>query len=190
MGKIKHISKIKELVKEMPVFTSGDIERVVGNKNYAHLLLHNLVKKGEIFRIKKGWYSFREDSFLSVFCFKPSYLGLQSALSFHDLWEQETNPVVITSKNVRKGVRRVFGVNVVVHYLKPEYLFGVTFLEKEDYLIPVSDVEKTLIDLIYFDQNNDKKLIGEIKKRADEKKTESYLKKYPSWFRKKYDKSF
>ncbi len=185
MGKIKHISKIRKLTKETPVFQSSDIERTVGDKNYAHLLLHNLVERGEVFRVKKGWYSIEEDPTLAVYCFKPAYLALQNALSIHGLWEQETNPVIVTAKRARTGVRKIFEQNVIIHRIKPDYLFGFDYLQRNNYLIPVSDIEKTFIDLIYFNKNINKELIDKIRKNINISKLNSYLKKYPKKFKNK-----
>ncbi len=188
MGKIKHITKIKNLIKEMTVFRASDIERITQDKNYTHLLLHNLMKKKEIFRIKKGWYSTIENPVLSVFCFRPAYLGLQSALSLHNIWEQETNPVIMTNKKVRRGVREIFGNNVIIRHIPPKYFFGFDFIDSEDYSLPVSDLEKTLIDLLYFKQKTDKELLEILKRKTDKKKIELYLKEYPTEFRRKIER--
>lgn len=185
MGRIKHISKIKAIIEEAAVFRAADIERLAGNKAYAHLLLHNLAKQKNVYRLMKGWYSKEDDPILSVFCFKPAYLGLQSALSFRNLWEQETNPVIITVKKARAGVRKVFGNNVVVHRLNPKYFFGFDFLERENYLVPVSDIEKTLIDFVYFKIKLDLKLTRKLGKKLNRGKLNLYLEKYPLKFRKK-----
>ena len=45
--------------------------------------------------------------------------------------------------------------------------------------IPVSDIEKTLIDLVYYKENISKDVILEIKKKIDLIKLNEYLEKYP-----------
>ena len=106
MGKIIYSNKIREFIKSVPVFRVRDVEIIVGNRNYAHLILYKLEKKGEIKRITKGWYSIYEDPVFSVFCFKPSYIRLHEALSLHNLWEQETNVIIITARKIRNGIRK------------------------------------------------------------------------------------
>jgi predicted transcriptional regulator of viral defense system len=188
MGRIVHIKKLREFIKSVPVFRVRDIELLVGNRNYAHLILHKLTKKEEIKRVIKGWYSLYEDPIVSVFCFKPAYIGLQEALSLHNLWGQETNVVIITTKKVRAGIREIFGNNVILRRIEPKYFFGFDLLNYENFFIPVSDIEKTLIDFVYFNETLTKETLTEIIKHIDKQKLIEYLKKYPSKFRLKVKK--
>ncbi len=179
MGRKKHIDKVIKLFEKSPVVDFGSIKRIVGDEKYAKQLIKNLILKNKLKRITKGYYTKYEDTSLMVFCFKPSYMGLQDALSIHDLWEQETNTVVITARKVRQGIRKVFGNNVVIRRIDPKYVFGFDYIKQGDIYYPVSDVEKTFIDMIYFRENMDKDLLKEFKKRIDKEKLKKYLKKYP-----------
>ena len=187
MGKIKYINKIREFFKENPVVSINSLKKFINkkDKDYIYLLINNLLKKNEIKRLTKGYYSFYQDPSLIVFCFKPSYLGLQDALSIHHLWEQETNSVILTVKKVRNGVRKIFGNNIILKRIPPKYFFGVEYMKQGDFYFPVSDIEKTLIDLIYFKQPIDKETLKEIIKRIDKKKLNKYLKVYPEKIRKR-----
>jgi len=103
MGKIKYQEEIKELFRKSPVVSYSSIEKIVKNKKnikqYTKQLIRNLLLKKKIKRLAKGYYTIINDSSLAVYCFKPAYLGLQDSLSFHNLWEQETIPVIIVLKN-------------------------------------------------------------------------------------------
>jgi len=122
---------------------------------------------------------------LIVFCFKPAYLGLQNALSFHNLWEQETNPVIITTRELRRGIRKVFDRNVLIRRISRKYLFGFEYYEDGDFYFPYSDIEKTFIDMVYFRQPLDAEVISSFREKIDRKKLAEYLKKYSERFRKK-----
>jgi predicted transcriptional regulator of viral defense system len=185
MGKIIYLNKIREFLKTTPIFRAKDIELIVKNKNYSYVILHNLLKKGEIKRVKKGWYSIYEDPIVSVFCFKPAYIGLQEALSFHELWEQETNVILVTTRKVRIGIRKIFDNNVILHRIKQKYFFGYDYLKYENFFIPISDIEKTLIDLVYFNEIPDKRVLKEIKKKINKGKLKAYLENYPFKLREK-----
>lgn len=187
MGKIKYINNIRRFFKESPVVSIDSLKKFITkkNKDYTNLLINNLLKKKEIRRITKGFYTIYEDPSLIVFCFKPSYLGLQNALSFHDLWEQETNPVVVTTRNLRQGVRKVFDRNVVIKRIDKKYLFGFEYKQDGDFYYPYSDIEKTFIDMIYFRQPMDEEVIKNFRKRIDKKNLKGYLKYYPKIFRDK-----
>ncbi len=187
MGKQKHLSRVISLFKESPVVSFNSIELIVKNKKnvkqYTKQLIRNLIKQGKIKKLAKGVYTSRDELSLSVFCFKPSYLGLQNAMSFHNLWEQETNPVVLTTRNVREGVRVVFDRNAVIKRIDKKYIFGFEYYKDGDFYFPYSDIEKTFIDMVYFRQPLDKEAIREFKRKIDKKKFNSYLKRYPKRFR-------
>jgi predicted transcriptional regulator of viral defense system len=170
MQKDKHIAKIRDFIKRTPVFSSKDIERIVKDKNYAHFILSKLTKKEEIFRLTKGFYSAFNDPTFSVFCFKPSYLGLYDALSLRNLWEQETNTTIITIKKVRTGIRKILETNVIIKRIKPKYFFGFDYIKYDNFYIPVSDLEKTLIDLIYFKEPLTWQILRNLKNKIEKRK--------------------
>ena len=183
MGKEKYIRKVEELFRKSPVVDFSSIMRIVkyrkNIKQYTKQLIRNLLLKGKIKRLTKGYYTQYDEIGLSVFCFNPAYLGLQNAMSFHNLWEQETIPVILTVKKIRPGIREVMGNNVLIRRLDKKYIFGFEYYKDGDFYLPYSDIEKTFIDMVYFRQPLDKENIREFKKKIDEKKLTLYLKKYP-----------
>ncbi len=184
MEKTKHIDKIRNFISKTPVFTSKDIERITKNKKYTHLILTKLNKRGEIFRLTKGFYSKFEDPIFSVFCFKPAYLGLYEALSLRNLWEQETNTIIITTKKARIGKRNILDSNVIVKRINPKYFFGFDYLPYENFYLPVSDLEKTLIDIIYFKEQLSVSLLKKLRKKINLEILKKYLRSYPKDFQK------
>jgi len=189
MGKKKHIEDIRLLFEKSPVVSYDSIKRMVKNKGksgqYAKKMIHYLLSKNRIKKITKGYYTIRDEASLAVFAFQPAYLGLQDSLSFHDLWEQETIPVIITTRKVRQGTREVLGQNVLIRRIKKKYFFGIKDYLQEGSAFPYSDIEKTFIDMIYFNETLDKNVMGEFLRKINRKKLKSYLKKYPSRFRKR-----
>lgn len=189
MGKEKYLKEIEELFKKSGVVDSSSIIRIMNNKKkikqYNKQLIRNLILKNKIKRLAKGCYTIEDDPSLAVFCFKPAYLGLQDALSFHNLWEQETIPIIITAKKARTGIRKVLGMNILIRKIDKKYLFGLDYYQQGRFYFPYSDIEKTLIDLIYFRQNLNKETLNNIKKIINKKKLLSYLKIYPERFRNK-----
>ncbi len=187
MGKIKYIEDIRKFFKESTVVDINSLKKYISQKDkrYIYLLISNLLKKKEIKRITKGYYTLYDDASLIVFCFKPSYLGLQNALSFHNLWEQETNPVVITTNNIRSGLRKVFGRNAILKRVPGKYMYGFEYYKDGDFYFPYSDIEKTFIDMIYFKQPLDEETIKNFKEKINKKKLLNYLEKYPLRFKKR-----
>ena len=182
MGKRIYLDKVEALFEKSPVVELKSLERIIGktkNSNYAKLLVHNLIKKGKIKRIGKGIYTKHDEISLTVFSFKPAYLGLQSALSRHGIWEQETIPVIITTKKVRRGLRSLTGSNVMLRNIDKKYFFGIDYIKEGNFYLPYSDLEKTFIDMVVFNQKMDKEVLKEIKKRIDKQKLLDYLKSCP-----------
>ena len=192
MGKKIHIDKVIELFNKSPVVDAKSVKRIVRRKKnikqYSRHILKNLIKQNKIYPLTKGYYTKHDEISLAVFAFQPSYLGLQDALSQHNLWEQETISIIITSKNVRTGIRKVMGRNILVRKINKKYLFGYEFKKIGNFNLPYSDIEKTFIDMIYFNEKYDAVLISDIKKKLNKKKLNDYAKKYPLKFRQKVEK--
>jgi predicted transcriptional regulator of viral defense system len=192
MGRVKYLKEIEELFKKSPVVSFSSIERIVRKKRnvkqYAKQIVRNLIKKNKIKRLAKSYYTMYEDPSLAVFCFKPAYLGLQDALSFHNLWEQETIPVIITARKVRTGIRKILGANVLIKRLDKKFLFGFDYYKHGNFYLPYSDIEKTLTDMAYFKEHLYKEVIDNIKKKIDIKRLKNYMNAYPLAIRKKINK--
>lgn len=182
MGKQIYLKKIESLFEKSPVIEFKSIERIVGKtkkSNYAKLLVYNLLKKNKINKIGKGIYTKHNETSLAVFSFKPAYLGLQSALSYYGVWEQETIPVVITTKKVRRGIRSIIGGNILLRNIDKKHFFGFEYLKDGEFYLPYSDLEKTFIDMIVFNQKFDELALKKIKKKLNKQRLSNYLKKYP-----------
>ncbi len=177
MGKIVHIKELREFFSSTPVFSTRDVETVAGS-GYSRLMLHNLTKRGEIKRLVRGYYTKLDDPMISVFCFRPAYLGLYTALSLHNLWEQETNVNIITSRNVRIGMRKILESNVNIRRINSRYMFGFDLIKYENIYLPVSDVEKTILDFKYFGLKLDRDILKNAAERIDKKKLAAYSAKF------------
>jgi predicted transcriptional regulator of viral defense system len=185
---MNYTKKAREHFEKKNVFTIRDLKNFLPkkiNKNYHYLLIHNLLEKKEITRLTRGVYTFKKDAETIGFAFFPFYYGLQDALSIHGLWEQETNPVIITPRKVRTGIRNIMDSNVLVRKISRKMFFGFKPNKIGEYWVPVSDIEKTLIDLIYYKEPVSPETIKEINKRINKKKLKEYLKKTPEKTRKK-----
>ncbi len=186
---MKYAQEFRERFSKRTTFTTRDaivfLTRRGASREYAHLLLHNLAKRGEIHRITKGVYSFKQEMQVVGFAYAPYYYGLQDALSIHNLWEQETNPVVITARRMRPGVKTFLGNNYVVKRIDKKMFYGFTAVKYHDFWINASTPEKTLLDFIYFRQPLDEKTLKEIKRLINKKTLAEYLKKMPKRVKKK-----
>jgi predicted transcriptional regulator of viral defense system len=183
---MKYTARIrKEFSKSnKPVFSSSELSSFGIGPKYKKRLLHLMLARGEIKRITRGEYTFHNDLDAVGFAFRPFYYGLEDALSIMKISDQGTNPIVITLKNVRQGVRDFYGRNYVVKRIPKEFFFGYVLVRHGSFFIPVSDLEKTIIDMVYFKQYIRDELWPGILKEIDMKRLNGYLKKYAPGFRK------
>lgn len=182
MGRKIHLG-VEELFNKSFVVDFKSLQRVVnhrGESSYTRLLVSNLIKQGKIRRIGKGLYTRHDESTLAVFAYQPAYLGLQSALSHNGLWEQETIPVIITTRKVRRGIREVLGTNVLIRNIDRKHFFGFEHDKEGEFYLPYSDVEKTVIDMVAYNQSMDGEVVRRAKKAIDKDKLERYLQHYSS----------
>ncbi len=178
--------KVLDAFKDEPCFTFQDAVRLLtpADSSYVSLMLHNMVGQGKLFRVKRGVYSTRNDPQVVGFAFPPFYYGCQDALSLHGLWEQETNPIVITTRKVRSGLRTFEGANYLVRRINRPMFYGYETIQYDDLWIPVSTIEKTLIDLVYFRQHLSEELLEEFNKRIKKTKLKEQLTQCPPRLRK------
>lgn len=186
---MKYTDYLREHFANNYVFTISELRVVFSAKKisneYLRLIIHNLLSSGELKHITKGVYTFSDDVEVVGFAFKPFYYGLQEALSIRNLWEQETNPVVITPRKVRSGLRNFEGRNYLIRRVNRSLFFGFEMQKYGDLWIPVSDIEKTLIDFVYFREPLSRQALKEISRKIDRKKLDSYLKKSPLYMKRK-----
>lgn len=171
------MSRVLELFSKSPVVSFSSVRRIVGD-DYAKQVVSNLAKQGKIHRLARGCYSMHDDPTLLVLCFRQAYLGLQSAMSTHGLWGQETIPVIITAQKARTGLRRVCDTNVLVRRAQARHVFGYDYILEGEHHVPVSDVEKTFIDMVVFRQPLPDEEIKAFRGRIDKARLKSYLREY------------
>ncbi len=137
-----------------PLFTAGDAKRYLtkmgSNAEYSRLLLHNLVKSGRLFRIKKGFFAFSRNEAAVGFAFRPFYYGMEYALTIRRIWTQQSNPVIITTSKANPGVRDVLNSKVVIRRINSNAFFGFESVNYSGMFVPVSLPEKILLDFIYY----------------------------------------
>ena len=188
---MKYITRVRQAFSknDFPTFTMSDIRLLLKSNGvsyaYVRLMLHNLIKKGEIIQLTKGIYTFHHDVVVVGFAFRPFYYGLEDALMLRGLSGQGTNFIVMTTQNVRTGVRTFSGRNYVINRIRSEHFFGYDLIKYGEFWIPVSDVEKTVIDMIHFNGGIRDELWPGILKVLKMKKLREYLKGYKPGFRKR-----
>jgi predicted transcriptional regulator of viral defense system len=137
--------------KEVSLFTPSDFKKFfkIKKKNTAYKILERLTKKGILNRLIKRKYFFvfseSDDFQIANFLYSPSYISLESALSFYGIITQF--PYQITSIAPKK-TRTIKTIDKKFSYshIKPQLFFN--YEKKEKFLI--ASPEKALFDYLYF----------------------------------------
>jgi predicted transcriptional regulator of viral defense system len=180
-------SELRKRFSAEPAFSSRDIRTFFARRRvsraYCNLMVHKMLAEGKLFRIGRGAYTFHGDAQAVGFAFQPFYYGLQDALSLRGIWEQETVPVVVTPRRVRAGVRAFLGANYVVRRVSRRMFFGYEMVKRGGFWVPVSDAEKTFIDMVYFRQPLAPKLVRAMARQMRPEVLKRHLARAPAWLR-------
>jgi predicted transcriptional regulator of viral defense system len=179
------VNEITNHFSDYPVFTYRDLRLYFSGKrikpsNLTRILSY-MKSNGSLYTLKKGVYTFKKNDMVSGFAYTPFYYGLLSALTLKDLWTQNSRPEIITIKNVRSSRAQIFNDPkdvIFIHHTPIKYFFGFDIINYGALRLPVSDSEKTLIDLFYYKvklplQNYDRLL-----RSIEIQKVHKYLKAY------------
>ena len=182
---MKYMKQFTEEFSRKPAFVIDEVKSFLNRRNasdgYYKLLVQNLLKSNRIHKITRGAYSFYDEVQYAGFAFQPFYYGLEDALSLRGLWEQETNPVIVTPRKIRTGVRQFDSRNYIVRHIKRDMFFGYSLLLYDQFYIPVSDIEKTLIDLVYFGIRVPDEVISIMIRKLDRQTFNTYLTELPKY---------
>ena len=176
---MKYVMEFFQRFNDKYRFSANDVNRFLShkgaNKNYYKIFLYNLSKSNKIKKIRYNYYSMHDDIMITGYSYYPFYYGLENALSLLKLWEQETNPVIITPLHVRTGLMQFDGRNYIVRKISREMFFGYGYVKYFDFYIPVSDMEKTLIDFIYYNEKIPDDIFNYLRENANKKILKSYI---------------
>lgn len=151
---MKYAESFFAYFKKFPAFTFNDARLFLlkggASEDYVRKFVSLMCRSERMYRITKGNYTLYRDMDLVGYPFRPFYYGLGYALTYHGVWEQQANQTVITTMNVRSGTRTIFGLNVIIKRIRKDLFFGYNTTKGEHFGFNVSDLEKTLIDTVYY----------------------------------------
>ncbi len=167
---------------KFPAFTAKDVKLFLrkneAEKDYYKVFMHNMIKSGRAFTVRRGHYTLHDDPMIAGFAFSPFYYGMETSLTYYKLWDYMTPISIITTNRIRESNIELLGRNASIRRVQRDKFFGYSMVQYKDMYIPVADVEKTLIDSVYFHARFSKPVYSAMIKRIDRKKLNNYLKRY------------
>ncbi len=180
---MKYVKQFLRYFEQFPAFTTRDVKLFLrkngASKGYYRVFMHNLVRSGRAFGIKKGAYTLYDDPMMGGFTFSPFYYGLETALTYHKLWDYVTPVTIVTTRRITGSKIELLGRNTTVRRIQRKLFFGYSMVGYGGgFYIPMADIEKTLIDSVYFHTRFSRDVYLKMAKRIDAAKLNSYLKQY------------
>lgn len=156
-------------------------------------LLNYLVKKEMLYKVVNNFYTIKKDEIRACNAFFPFYFSLHTAMSIRNLtfWTQETRTNICTTKRIRKTPIEIYGKNsgyrIFAHHIPQKYLFGYSIVTDSTYgKLLVAEPEKILIDMIYLQIKESKKLYNILINNIDKNRLKKYSKAYNSKMQKEF----
>lgn len=170
----------KQLQKlNLEIFSLNEAQKILQvNKNTLYTTLSRWQKKEYIHRIRKGWYSTTplENKFLIQTTYPNTYIGLQSAIEYHGQTTQRYNTLDLITKEAKK-TQNVLTYTVAFHTTKHHFGYHKEHIGTQE--IFVSNIEKTVIDLIQFSHKipleTTETFIKKIKEQINKERLKDYL---------------
>lgn len=120
---------------------------IVRPKTHSWVYFSRLIKSKLADKLTRGKISFTDDLFIiSTQLVEPSYISLNSALSFHKLCRQVPKYIeCITTKKTLKYPK----LNIMYHKIVPSFFYGFNKYKKGSSYVYIAEPEKALLDGIY-----------------------------------------
>ncbi len=178
---MKYVEQFGRYFMDEKAFSFRDAKRFMkrygSTDAYTKLFIHNLLATGKITKIGKGGYTFSKNEEVIGFAFSPFYYGLEYALTIRGLWTQISSPVIITNTKARSGVRTISGKRVVIRRISDKMFFGFDHVKYSGIFVPVSDLEKTIVDLMYYKIGIENGEVTKLVEKADRNKLRMYARR-------------
>jgi predicted transcriptional regulator of viral defense system len=152
LNRLNVANKLKSL--DMPVFSPREFQDVFGvAKNTASVFLSNNIKSNLFVKLRNGFYMLRDSrpslSVIANRLYRPSYISLESALSFYGIIPETVYSVTsVSTKATREFVSEIGAFSY--QKIKREAFIGYELKDIRGEKIFMADAEKALADYLYF----------------------------------------
>jgi len=144
---------LKNTLKDFIVFTPNDIRKFFPDFDNKNLV--NWQQKGYIKRIRNNYYCFSDTEksedflfYLANVIYHPSYVSLESALSFYGIIPEGVFTVTSISTLKTNSFQTDF-TSFSYRNVKPKLYFGYRLIPIQHQTIKFATVEKTILDYLY-----------------------------------------
>jgi len=145
--------ELRENLKDFIIFTSQDIKKI--EPNFDLRRLYEWQQKNYIKKVKRGYYIFSDLKinektlyFIANKIYKPSYISLESALSYYNLIPESVYTIISASSGKTNNFSNNIG-QFSYRQLKSVLMFGEELIKYKNQNIKMASSEKALLDYFY-----------------------------------------
>jgi len=145
--------ELRENLKDFIIFTSQDIKKI--EPNFDLRRLYEWQQKNYIKKVKRGYYIFSDLKinektlyFIANKIYKPSYVSLESALSYYNLIPESVYTIISASSDKTNNFSNNIG-QFSYRQLKSVLMFGEELIKYKNQNIKMASSEKALLDYFY-----------------------------------------
>ncbi|MBA7626520.1 hypothetical protein ES703_33972 [subsurface metagenome] len=182
--------ELKNELKDFPIFSLNEIRNM--HPNFYRSRLNEWQDKGYIRKVIRGYYIFSDLQLSEEILFKianriylPSYISLESALSYYHLIPESVYGITSISTRRTYSFKTSIG-EFTFRTIKPQLFFGYYLMNYKEQYLKMASIEKALLDYFYLHTDIDTKQDFDslrINKemffeQMDEEKLQNFLRKF------------
>lgn len=145
--------QLKEKLQKLVIFSPKDIK--VLDPDFRLPTLYEWESKGLVKKIRNNNYVFldfnphdKDYFFIANKIYEPSYVSLESALSFYSIIPEEVYEVTSITTNKTNNFSTHFG-KFTYSAVSPDLFFGYKLINYEPRNLSIASLEKTILDYLY-----------------------------------------
>ena len=140
------------------VFSFEDLSAFYPQENRGNLrqYLSRWKKNGWIGHLRKGFYELRSlegrgvpDFFIANTIYAPSYISMETALSYYSLIPEVAMAVVSITSKITRQFKNSHGL-FIYRSVRPEAFRGYVIEKHQGFDVLIAEPEKALVDYLYF----------------------------------------
>jgi len=145
--------ELKNELKDFSIFSLNEIRNI--DPNFYRSRLNEWQDKGYIKKVIRGYYIFSDLQLSEEILFKianriylPSYISLESALSYYHLIPESVYGITSISTRRTYSFRTSIG-KFTFRTIKPQLFFGYYLMNYKKQYLKMASIEKALLDYFY-----------------------------------------
>jgi predicted transcriptional regulator of viral defense system len=150
--------EFRDKVSRYPFFDKWTYDLISSDSKNLQNRVTEWTNKGYIIKLKRGLYTLNDDDrkfrlsdfYLANHLYKPSYISLESALSYYDLIPERVYEITSITSKKTQGFTNDFGRFTYAHIKQEVFSDYINLQDSYKNNFYIASKEKALLDFLYF----------------------------------------